>query len=41
MVIYWKITTTLGIIGAIIILGSLIKREYLSEKEMKKENYID
>ena len=41
MAIYWKITITLAVIGGVVVLASLIAREYISEKEMKKEDFID
>ncbi len=39
--LYWKITITMGLIGGGIILAALIKREYLDEKQMKKDKFID
>ena len=39
--LYWKITITMGLIGGGIIIASLIAKEYLSEKQMKKDKFID
>lgn len=39
--LYWKITITMAIAGGAIVLASLIAREYLSERKMKKDKYID
>lgn len=38
---YWKITITMGLIGGGIIAASLIAREYMSEKQLRKDKYID
>ncbi len=38
---YWKITLTMVLIGGGIIIAALIAREYLSEKQMKKDKFID
>ena len=40
MEFYWKISLTMGLIGGGIIIASLIVREYLSEKKMKKDKFI-
>ena len=39
--LYWKITITMALIGGGIILAALIKREYLDDKQLKKDKYID
>ena len=39
--LYWKITITMALVGGGIILAALIKREYLSDKQMKKDKFID
>ncbi len=38
---YWKITVTMALIGGGVIAASLIAREYLSEKKLKKDKFID
>ncbi len=38
---YWKISITMALIGGGIVIASLIAKEYLSEKKMKKDKYID
>ncbi len=39
--LYWKITITMILVGGGVISAALISREYFSEKEMKKDKYID
>ena len=39
--LYWKITVTMGLIGGGIIVASLIAREYMSEKKLREDKYID
>lgn len=38
---YWKITLTMLLVGGGVILASLVAREYLGEKKMKKDKFID
>ena len=39
--IYWKITLTMALVGGGVVLAALIAREYFSEKQMKKDKFID
>lgn len=41
MAIYWKFTITIALIGGGVILGALVIQEYISDKKMKKDGYID
>ena len=38
---FWKVTLTMAILGGGAFLASLIAREYLNEKELRKNKYID
>lgn len=40
-ILYWKITVTMILVGGGVILVSLIAREYLTDKRMKKNKLID
>ncbi len=39
--IYWKITLTMALVGGGVVIASLIAKEYFSEKQMKKDKFID
>ena len=38
---YWKITISLALINLTILIIALIRREYLSDKHLKKNKFID
>lgn len=38
---YWKITLTMLLIGGGIVIASLIAKEYLEDKQLKKDKFID
>jgi membrane protein CcdC involved in cytochrome C biogenesis len=38
---FMKISITLGLIFVVVLVVTLVIREYLSEKQMKKDGYID
>lgn len=39
--LYWKITITMALLGGGIVAAALIAREYLEDKQLKKDRYID
>ena len=39
--VFTKITVTVAILEAIIIIATLVLREYLTDKKLKKDGYID
>ncbi|WP_218955513.1 hypothetical protein [Acinetobacter sp. YH12094] len=39
--VFTKLTVTVAILEAIIIIATLVIREYLTDKKMKKDGYID
>ena len=39
--LYWRITITMGLIGGGIVIASLIAKEYIEDKQLKKDKFID
>ncbi len=39
--LYWKLTITIIIVGLAVVATALIVREYLEEKSLKKNKFID
>ena len=39
--LYWKISFTMAVIGGGIVLSALIVKEYQSEKQLKKDKFVD
>lgn len=41
MVYFWKILVTLGIVGALVTAVYFIRVEFIEDKKLKKDKYVD
>ncbi|RKG33993.1 hypothetical protein [Acinetobacter tianfuensis] len=39
--VYWKLTVTAGILLSVIVLVTLAIREYITDKKLRKDGFID